>query len=190
MDLEILETSSDGRYRVGLTPDYNEENPREQFDHLTYAITSDYRQATAEGPLANAFYHFTDQHRIPDAFELFERYAAQTHRAITATRDFRDHKALLYLPAESFHEATTPADLLKAELDEYTSWAEGDVWGLVIQEKQLWRRVYDDSVPDDARPEEEERWATVHDVYGLIGREYAEQEAIDELKAWAKDETV
>lgn len=63
-------------------------------------------------------------------------------------------------------------------LKEVQAWAEGDVWGVAVQELVTYTKTY--SSGDEETGEE---WVTVDDtsVWGFYGAEYAEQQAREEL---------
>jgi len=184
-DDDVLETSEDGRFRVRLIlDDSGDLNPRKEFDHLSHVITAyadDYINIDKDnGPLGTEWDEYLSLAADwSEAVTLFKRYCSIYHRAVTLFETPNEGAAAVwYLMAEDFHEVDSPADYLKAEAQEYRSWAEGDMWGYVVEELQTWRRV--DPATDD--PEERQEWGATDDsCWGLIGRECAEEAARDAL---------
>lgn len=189
---EILKI--DGRYRVRLTTDESFSfSPRADYDHIDHVITASshhYHERIDEdlGPLAGIWNRLITSYDWPEAAEIFQRYCAITHRAVTLHDNPLNASpvAIWYLMAEDLHEVGDPVKYLKAQRDEYRSWAEGDVWGYIVEERQLWHRHLkeDPSLPPvDQRYE----WVRTDDsCWGIIGYKWAEQEALNALDGRVK----
>lgn len=187
---EIVRTN--GRHRVRLVADDDTENPRVDYEHLDHVITvnASFRYQAIDGdfgPLAKIWDRLETSHYRREATEIFQRYCAITHRAVTLHDDpyNASQVAIWYLMAEDLHEVQDPIEYLKAQRNEYRSWAEGDVWGHVVEELQTWRRV-DPTTDDPAYLEERVTWEEVDSCYGFVGYAYAKEEALSALDSYTK----
>lgn len=180
---EILEQRGD--LRVRLVVDQDAGNPREEYDHLANVVTVPSREYLPVdkdgGPLADAWTELTNRYRWSDAVEIFERYARIYHGAVTLyDTPPRDANAVWYLMPEVAQETTDPEALLKAERDEYRAWAEGSVYGYIIERRTKWNRA-------DGTPGEMETWEHEDSLWGLLGYEYAEQTAREDFAGYVRD---
>jgi hypothetical protein len=72
-----------------------------------------------------------------------------------------------------------PGTLTQATLDEWRNWAEGEVYGYIVEKKEFWSKMYDQpNRPDEAGFD----WEEVDSCWGLSGRECAEEAAKEALK--------
>lgn len=78
-------------------------------------------------------------------------------------------------------EFTEPRAALASFCDEYTAWANGEVYGYAIQERCLWK------TNTIAGPREHWEWETHDSCWGFIGYDYAEQTAREEFKAFIEN---
>lgn len=184
---EVLK--EEGRYRVRLVPDESYSfNPRTDYDHIDHAITlptNAYADIDSDfGPLNDVWNRLVYEYRWSEAAEIFERYCRVYNVAVTLyDTPNNGANAIWYLMAEDLHEVNDPAEYLKAQRDEYRSWAEGDVWGYVVDEKRRW--VRDDT--DDPVPETREDWEETDDsCWGYIGHQWAEEAALEALEYHVK----
>ena len=186
-DVETLETRGDFRVRL-VTDDYPE-NPRKDYDHITHVITvQNNRYADVDddgGPLAKHWARLISGHgwRTPDtrdAVAMFERFA-KIHGIVTLYDTPNDGaSAIWYMMPDQYHEVGDPMAYLTGERDEYRAWANGEVYGYVIEQRVKWHHTDHDS--DD----EMATWDHVESCYGFIGYQYAEQEARDAFASFAE----
>lgn len=173
---DTIQTSEDGRTRVRLVHDDDPVHPREEYDHLGHVITIHHSRYTDidknAGPLADVWDEALSLTADRGAaVDLFERYCRIYHLAATLyDTPHEGPSAIWYLAAEDFWQVENPAEFLKGERNEYRNWAEGDVWGHVIEHEVKWGRV---NTPAETMT----TWETVESCWGFIGREYAEEAA-------------
>lgn len=181
---EIVKTSEDGRYRVRLEsdPDPEAHNPRTESDHLSHVITptqSRYIDVDKDGgPLQEGWNHFSVR---PDSEKLFLRWVAAFHGAeVIEHRPERGAWGFWYLMPEQFSEVSDPKAYLEAEIQEYRAWADGEVYGWIIERRQGW-------TADDGSGATQETWEREDSRWGLIGSGYALEEAEREFADFLKD---
>jgi hypothetical protein len=184
--MDVLETSTDGKYRLSMAADTNAENPRRDYEHVTWVITpkqrGPYRSVEIDptgGPLQDGWDRVADR---DDAVEVFTRWARIFHGAVVVEdRPDQGPWALWYMtPAQIAEIGNTPDEAIRIEIEEYRAWAAGDVWGYVIQEAVGWQRS-DGGVGVLVTQED------VESCWGYIGREYAEGEARRAFEAYEKE---
>lgn len=78
-----------------------------------------------------------------------------------------------------------PSELASGSLEEVIAWANGEVYGYILERKVTGRKVYDGEDINDAEPFEE--WQEVESCWGFYGRDYAEEEAKSEFKSYTED---
>lgn len=169
---EIIATSTDGRFRVRLVPDECAQNPRLDFDHLAHVITIDthlgqYAPIDKDGgPLAEAWDRVSWNRW--QGIETFTRWARIFHNAIVIeSRPARGPVSLWYLLREDAEDlGMLPEAYLDAERAEYEAWAEGDVYGYIVEEAVDWLRVDDEG-------ESMSTWEEVDSCWGHYGYEWA-----------------
>jgi len=88
-------------------------------------------------------------------------FVAFTTRELARSWGFTDPDA------ESVRDIVTRS--ASAALEEWRAYAEGDVWGYVVEERQTWR--------NQATGETREEWGHVDSCFGFYGSQYAEEEA-------------
>jgi hypothetical protein len=169
--MEILETA--GRYRLRLSMDTEPANPRRDYDHISRVITvENEKYADIDengGPLQYGWDYFSDHENGDD---LFIRWARMAHGAVVVQDSPHDGaRSFWYLMPDGLKEVTDPLEFLAAEIREYRAWAEGDVWGHIIEKSVRWQRC------ETAEDESMITWEEVESCWGYIGREYAEREA-------------
>jgi hypothetical protein len=174
--MEIFRTSADGKYRVRLNADPTAVDPRKDYDHITHVITPKGQRFIDVdedgGPLQYGWDYFAER---DNSVALFTRWARMAHGAVV--HEDRPHdgpRALWYMTPEQIKEiGNTPAEAIAIEIQEYRSWTEGDVWGVVTEKRVTWQQTgtSEDNVMHT--------WDEVESCWGLIGREYAEQYAAE-----------
>lgn len=191
-DMDILETA--GRYRVRLEIQRESEsaNPRTDQDcNLTNVITpKGQRYIDVDengGPLTDGWERIED--RYVDAVPVFTRWAKLFHGA-TVIED-RPHDgawSLWYLmPDKAAETPWEPKRVIELEIDQYRKWAEGEVYGFII-EKDVTRIPRDAEDREDPDLDDETReWEHVDSCWGHIGREYAEEAAREAFAPYAKE---
>ncbi|MFF4701068.1 hypothetical protein [Streptomyces chattanoogensis] len=177
----IIATTTDNRFRVRLVPDEYAGNPREDFDHLAHVITIDthlgqYAHIDKDGgPLAEAWDRVSwNRWR---GVEIFTRWARIFHGAIVIeSRPARGPVSLWYLLREDAEDlGMLPEAYLDAERTEYEAWAEGDVYGYIVEEAVDWLRADADDTMST--------WEEVDSCWGHYGYGWAAAQARAALEA-------
>jgi hypothetical protein len=70
----------------------------------------------------------------------------------------------------------TGAPVNSVSMDEWRAWCEGDVWGWTIQKHVTWH------TDDPDYDEDRNSWEDVESCWGYYGHDYAESEALSELR--------
>lgn len=178
---EIITTTDDGRYRLRLVVDADPVNPRRDYDHLCHVITPTQRDYidvdtdvdTDGGPLQYGWDHFSTR---PDSEALFIRWARMVHGAVVIEhRPARGAWGLWYLMPDQFGETSDPEKCLRAEITEYQAWADGEVYGYIIEEDTTWTRT--------GTSETRTTWEEVESRWDFIGYDYALSAAKSEFAA-------
>lgn len=188
---EMIVLATAGRYRLRLEiqEDSQDCDPRTDQDcNLTSVITPTQSRYTAidkeGGPLQYGWDHFSVR---PDSERLFIRWARMVH-GVTVIED-RPHDgawALWYVMPDKVAETTvTPKEIIEAEIKEYRTWAEGEVYGYVIERATEWEPKAG-QFEDGDEPDSMTTWEHIDSCWGYIGREYAETSARDEFASYAE----
>jgi hypothetical protein len=181
---ETIATTDDQRYRLRLVQDTDAVNPRTDFDHLAHVITpkgQNYIDVDADGgPLQEVWNHYSANHDDDDAVLLLTRYA-HLHHGVRIIED-RPHDgawSLWYvMPGKAAESTATPEAIIESEITEYRTWAEGEVYGYVIDKAVTWVPKEGHGPEDDEDiPAERETWEEVDSCWGFIGYDYAKQAA-------------
>lgn len=190
MDVVEEAVAEDGtRFRVGLEVDTDCENPRDwetTFGCIVH-INDSTHTVPQEGPLASVLTEACI--RLP--FQTVARWLRMFHdaavvlplyyRAIEAgyttdTPDVGNYWGVVYVTKKRAKEAgANPFDdeaqsILDSEVEAYGEWAEGYVFGAVVESAD----EYDD-------------WTHVDGTWGLLGEEYARDEAKTMLESAVSD---
>ncbi len=116
-------------------------------------------------------------------FDVIERWLKISHgvRAVS-TVDTRDATYLVLLTEDAQSYYGTPADLVQECADGdatiFSQWAEGDIYGYIVEERATWRREGGDE-------ETMETWEEVDSLWDIYGHDHAEAEAREALTSWA-----
>lgn len=190
-DLDILETA--GRYRVRLEVQKDSEsaNPRTGQDcNLANVITPKgqrYIDVDEDGgPLQHGWDHFSVR---PGGEDMFIRWARIFHGAtVIVNRPVQGAWVLWYLmPDKAAESGISPERTILAEIEEYQAWADGEVYGHIV-EKDVTRIPRDAEDRNDPELDDETReWEHVDSCWGYIGREYAEDAAREAFAPYAKE---
>lgn len=195
---DIIEVSGNGKYRVRLEMMQNSKsfNPRKDRDsNLTNVITPKgqvwINVDKDGGPLQDGWDRLIGNYNKSEAVKIFMIWARVFH-GITVVED-RPHDgswSLWYVTPEKLAETPWPAErIIAAEIKEYRSWAEGDVYGVIVEKRVV-------LVPRDAEDREDSdldlddetvTWKTVEDCWGYIGHEYATSTAKEMFEPYAKE---
>ena len=199
-DLVTPVTTTKGTFRVRLEQDQDAESPR-SYDNLGTMVLAHRRYSLPrEGDLTSEI----DDAFERGGYRLASRYLTATKQALVVLPVYGyDHgqlvlqagdpqgqfsdpwdsglAGLIYITPEAVKEnwtETPDADhltaALKAEVEEYNSWATGDVYGYIVEKL----------VPECDHCGCEERWEETDDsCWGLIGYEYAQEAAREALQA-------
>lgn len=173
--METIDTSADGHYRVRLEVDSHPVNPRRKFTRFAHVITPNgqrYSDVDLDGgPLAHGWEHFSDR---DDAVALFTRWARIFHGAtVVEHRPTEGVWSLWYLTSEEIPEIfCAPEEAIKAEIQEYQAWTEGEVYGYIIDRNVKWQRL---DKPNETRTD----WKEVFSCWGFYGLEDARFSARD-----------
>ena len=178
--------ATEGVWRLRLVPDEDAGswNPRTEWDHLESVVTvPDGRYADIDkdgGPLDSEWRYLVNRYQGREAIEIFTRYATIYHGAV-CLEEFTGRSgpnAVWYLTREQYSGpdgTPDPLAYLKAQAEEYAAWAEGDVWGYIIEREVTWTR-------EDDPTQHTTTWETEESCWGFIGYSHAEQAA---REAWA-----
>lgn len=178
---DIIDATEDGRFRVRLIQDEDAPSPRDDRDTLAHVITIDthlgcYLPVDKDGgPLAEAWSRVSWNRW--KGVDTFTRYAAIYHGAIVIeSRPERGAVSLWYLMGEDAEDlGILPEAYLDAERAEYQAWADGEVYGYVIEEAVRWVRA-------DAPRETHTDWREVDSCWGHYGFEWAISAAREALR--------
>ncbi|MFE9833987.1 hypothetical protein ACFYP4_02390 [Streptomyces sp. NPDC005551] len=184
---DVLETAGKYRVRLVIDQDSGSVNPRKDYDHLANVITPAQQNYISVdengGPLQYGWDYFSTR---PDSERLFIRWAKMRHGAtVVEDRPCDGAWALWYLMPDKAAESTwEPEKVIESEIQEYRAWAEGDVYGYVIERSVTW-------VPKED-PEGEAEMTTWEEVeegscWGLIGCEWAEQAAKEAFEPYKRE---
>ncbi|GGU41673.1 hypothetical protein GCM10010211_00850 [Streptomyces albospinus] len=186
---DTIAITQDGRFRVRLVPDEDARNPREDYDHLAHVITIDthlgyYAPIDKDGgPLADAWNRMSWNRW--NGIETFTRWARIYHGAIVIeSRPARGPVSLWYLMGDDAEDlGMLPEAYLDAEREEYEAWAEGDVYGYIVEEAVDWLRADDDT-------ETRSTWEEVDSCWGHFGHDWATEAARQALAFYAAKQAV
>lgn len=178
--------------RVTITPDHHPSSPREN-DNLGTIATSDDAEFLGDRTWVadDAVYLLDTEDFATTATALIEKHGATT---IIPLREYHDNNgttlvevehpdgpritALIFDTAESRRKIGTPVELIRevllAEVQEYNSYATGDVWIAQHEELVTWQRT---DQPEITRQD----WEVKDAVGGLIGHDWAMTAAADEF---------
>lgn len=190
--MEILETAGKYRVRLEIDQDSGRFNPRKDYDHLANVITlkgQNYIDVDENGgPLQYGWDYFAGR---DNDVELFIRWARMVHGAVAIEENpVEGARSIWYLMPEKAAESTwEPEKVINSEIEEYRAWAEGEVYGYIIERSVTW-------VPkEDPNGEVEmETWEEVEEgsCWGFVGYDYAKEaalEAFEPYKAEAESES-
>lgn len=191
-DIDVLETAGRYRVRLAVQQDSQECNPRTNDDcNLANVITPKgqrYIDVDKDGgPLADGWERIED--RYVDAVPVFTRWARIFHGAtVVEDRPYDGAWSLWYVMPDKLAETTVPAEkVIEVEKGEYRKWAEGEVYGYII-EKDVTRIPRDAEDREDPDLDDETReWEHVDSCWGLIGWEYAEETAREAFAPYAEE---
>lgn len=182
---DVVETAGKYRVRLEVQQDSEHANPRTNQDcNLANVITpKGQRYINVDedgGPLADGWDRISGR---DDAVEVFTRWARVFH-GITVVED-RPHDgawSLWYITPKNLAETTWTAEkTIEAEIREYRLWAEGEVYGWIV-EKDVTRVPKDAEDIEDSDIDDETRsWEHVDSCWSYIGRENAEDAAREAL---------
>ncbi|MFI0985045.1 hypothetical protein [Streptomyces exfoliatus] len=170
----IIATTEDDRFRVRLVRDEAPANPREHGSGRVHVLTIDthlgrYLPVDADGgPLAAAWDRLKwDRWK---GVETFIRYVSIMHGGIVLeSAPQSGPRSLWYMTGDeilALDAGLLTEGYVEAEMEEYEAWAEGDVWGYVIEEYADWTR--------DGRPDESmTTWGEVDSGFDLYGGPWA-----------------
>lgn len=183
-DVEILAISDDGEYRLRLVTDESyghirdhrgDPFPYHAIHHNPWSGDGRYlgtipdRVKAEAGPLLYEWRQFLRQasrsyNRDYDAAEMFARYVRMFHHGAAEV----DGDSVWYLLPTSSDEAANP-ELLRQALEslfaEIKLWEQGEVYGYVLEIRTFTKGA----------------WEPVDSLYGLVGLEFAKEQA---MEAW------
>ena len=183
--LDELHGVPDG-WRVSIYQDDDADSPRDMCDDAVHVLTVPSREYIDvdkdPGPWGAQWRELLSRYGWEPAIEIVTRWARIHGHHVYENAPVRGTRSLWYLTREDAEREgwADPGAVLKAYADEYNAWAEGEVYGWVIEAERTWQRV---DGPDAGQ--REERWEHVESVWGYYGpgTEYVEQEAREALTA-------
>ncbi|QFG12151.1 Hypothetical Protein OBI_RACECAR_312 [Arthrobacter phage Racecar] len=128
--------------------------------------------------------------------EVIERYLRIFHGAYSVTFDSSENCRYVSFDTADWREkmgltdeymekvgkdVLDPSTLSEGSLKEVMAWANGDVYGIIVEKLLITFKSYHDPETNASVKEEDgEEWVEVEDgsVWGFYGREYAEEEAV------------
>ncbi len=195
----VVDETETHRVKLVLDDDSSDMNPRTNFDGIVTGVVTIPTSRYAEiqdptGTLDDAWYrlvgarpYYEGRYAPRDAVAIFERYVRLLGGVSEYDSPHDGPPAIWYvLPEYMESVGFRPEDIteekmreaLEGERKEYRAWAEGDVWGIVVERKVTWQRVGSDDGPfAGIRRAHMDTWEEVESVWGYIGQEYAEEEA-------------
>ncbi|MFE7479994.1 hypothetical protein [Streptomyces sp. NPDC057552] len=176
MNQPIIATSPDGQLRVRLVHDACAPNPRQDFDHLAHVITIDthlgqYAPVDQDGgPLEWAWDRL--KWNLWGGVDTFTRYVSIMHGGIVLeSSPERGPRSLWYLLREDAEDLGMLAEAyLDAERAEYEAWADGEVYGYIVEQIVDWVRA-------DGQDDAMTTWEEIDSCWGHYGYEWATAEA-------------
>lgn len=182
---EIIETSGNGMYRVRLEVDRDPSNPRTDQDcNLANVITPKGQRFIDVdkdgGPLQDEWDRLFDFYDKDKAIRVFTRWARTFHGTTIAEKRPNDGAwSLWYVMPDNLSETTATAqEVIETEFGEYRAWAEGDVYGVIVEKSVEWASEDGD---------EATAWETVDACWGCIGHECARSTARETFAPYAKE---
>ena len=174
--VKVLDGIPDG-WRVTIQVDTDPINPREMNDDPVHVLTVPSREYIDvdqdAGPWAGIWRALISRQGWKRAIEIVQRWARLNGHHVYDHAPARGARSLWYLTREDAADWGDPGAALQAYAREYEAWAEGEVFGWVIERLVTWHRVDDPNITRD-------EWETVESVWGFYGwseLEYVEQEA-------------
>lgn len=200
-------------YRLLVEYDSDVENPRLNWDHLTGFVTVGRHDYLAVAPVHDDTAQISRAHTLfdsgichVDTHEVVSRWARIFHN-MHVEYDYRYRGYWFVDPAglnanwpeltgeESFQKQ---AEVIEQERETYRQWAEGEVFGVMLEKRTLWGKLSDDgSTLLQGDGTTTETWETVDSLWGnYLGDSYtAEQVALehfnmpDDVEAILKERT-
>jgi hypothetical protein len=200
MDEDVIEEIGD--YRVRLVADADPFKPdwdgqafvlQVNGDPWSYDRVESANDNSDSDTFVDAWNHFAEGYSRAETLEVFERYVRIFHGTkslVTWNLGITREYGYVVFDTAALREEwditdeyadNHPGTLAQATLDEWRNWAEGDVYGYIVEKKEFWSKEY-------ARygvvyqTEEGWDWEEVDSCWGFSGREYAEQAAKEALK--------
>jgi hypothetical protein len=183
---KVLETRGD--YRVKLEV---EEGPPEPYDDgQSPLLRLDYR-GHPEHVDVGTRPHDCDE-RIEEAAatwgadrdgDLLEKYLRAYH-GVTQVVYYRNSSYTYITYDDARWREAVGAEPGSASLEEYKAWAEGEVFGWVVEKRVRWNRAEPEDGPDDTM----DTWEPEDSCGGFYGLDYAEKCALEALDGFAPKE--
>lgn len=190
---EIIATTPDGKYRARVRYMEGAENPREDGDYHIAGVVTTYgdRYVKVADPagdqrVSDAWNRLEYRYTWREAEPMIERYIRILGGISRLDTPHDGPRSVWYVLPEMLSKAgfrddeLTPhkmIEILDAERKEYRAWAEGETYGVIIEKRTEWFHRDDDGIEVATM----ETWETEEDVWGIIGDEWAEQEAREML---------
>lgn len=186
---EIL-AERDG-YRVSLVVDENADKPYN--DGATPILTLEHSgyggyRVEAFNRQAEEYVHAVAEIVESHGLETLERFVKIFYGAVKLDSEWSDGISGYYVAFDTADWRETvgaPIAALQTEnyLSEVMAWANGDVWGYVVDKSVPYTKTY-----GDGTTVEESEWDDVDSCYGYYGREYAEEAALEALDTFIEYE--
>jgi hypothetical protein len=187
---EIIATTPDGKFRARVTYMEGADNPRTDGDYHAAGVVTTYdgdyikvADPAGDQRVSDAWNRLEYRYEWRDAEPMIERYIRILGGVAELDTPHDGPRTVWYVLPEKMRELgwederITPDEMRKvieAERKEYRAWAEGEVYGVIIEKNVTWAKVED---PDETM----ETWEEEESVWGIIGDEWAEQEAREML---------
>lgn len=199
--MDIIKESDN--LRVSLVHDESGEKPYDE--SATPILSREFRGYNSRFEAVNeAGEDFADTlneilHRFDDPETVIERYLRIFHGAYSVLWDSSEYNRYVSFDTAAWRETHGLTDeymdrveldrskLAEGSLSEMMSWANGEVYGYILERRVLTFTVYTDPVTgDEIRQSTGHEWHEVESCYGFFGYDYAKSEAEGEFDNYSE----
>lgn len=195
-DESVLEVRDN--FRVRLVRDENPEKPYDEGNTPVLEFPYRYSRPQFVDGLG-AYLNESEKNRIWDAAyrfqtnpELFERYLRMFHGVTTIKwYESRESKYVTFdTAAWRKHHGIVDAAIKPVidqdyqrsiNLDEWRAYVEGEVYGCIVEERNIWHRTSPLIASNGNTPDTMETWESIESTWGFYGYDYAKEAALSDL---------
>lgn len=140
----------------------------------------------------DALQKFVTEFGQSDGLSTFERYIAIFHGGKTVRHSghgWREPDYIAYTTERMAREVWGQSEplLLDADMDEWIAYVEGDVYGVIIEEKTVTKTFVYDREENVVSDSVDDTWTEVESCWGHYGTKWAEQAARESLGHYADE---